>query len=136
MTTQRQEDIDLRRVLENLDTTPIALLDKIRQEGRVWGDLCEQYGVDNPNPPWKAFLDGMCDALSEESCALPLLERRWEEDELSDSTYADVPFPERQLLALAHSLIRRGLFNEEELASRMEVVQRRLTKSEEYYTDE
>lgn len=121
--------------LDNLDTTPIPLLDKVRHEGRVWGDLCEQYGVDNPDPPWKAFLEGTCDALSAEDCALPVLERRYEEDELSDSTYADVPFPERQLLALAHSMIRRGLFDETELASRMKDVSLRLT-SDDYYNEE
>jgi hypothetical protein len=135
MTTMTQHEKDLERIVENLDSTPIALLDKIRREGRVWGDLCEQYGVDNPTPPWKAFLDGTCDALAEEACALPLLERRWEEDELAETTYADVPFPERQLLALAHSLIRRGLFDESELAARMHQVQQRLTR-DDYYQDE
>lgn len=135
MTTTNNHDSGAPNTLADLDTTPIELLDKIRREGRVWGELCEQYGVDNPDPPWKAFLDGTCDALAEEACALPVLERRWEEDELSESTYADVPFPERQLLSLAHSLIRRGLFNEQELASRMKDIQRRLT-SDDYYADE
>jgi hypothetical protein len=105
---------------------PIPLLDKIRSEGRVWEELCEQYGVTNPEPPWKVFLEGTCDALSEEACALPLLERRSEEDELSATLYADVPYPERQLLSLAHSLIKRGLFDEQELAARMEEVNQRL----------
>ncbi|MCG6872454.1 MAG: hypothetical protein LJE84_09205 [Gammaproteobacteria bacterium] len=114
--------------LPELDSTPIPLLEKVRSEGRVWEDLCEQYGVDNPDPPWKEALEGTCDALSAEACALPLLERRWEEDELSDDLYADVPYPERQLLALAHSMIRRGILDEEELARRMEEVTRRLNR--------
>lgn len=122
--------------LPDLDVAPIALLDRIRRTGRVWGDLCEQYGVDNPDPPWKTFLEGTCDALAEEACALPVLERRWEEDELSETTYSDVPFPERQLLALAHSMIRRGLFNEQELEHRMKLVEQRLNRSDEYYRDE
>jgi len=134
-TTDNQNTITPNE-LPDLDVAPITLLEKIRRDGRVWGDLCEQYGVDNPDPPWKVFLDGTCDALAEEACALPVLERRWEEDELSESTYADVPFPERQLLSLAHSLIRRGLFNEEELEQRMKMIERRLTKSDEYYNDE
>jgi len=134
-TTENQNTISPNE-LPDLDVAPITLLEKIRRDGRVWGDLCEQYGVDNPDPPWKVFLDGTCDALAEEACALPVLERRWEEDELSESTYADVPFPERQLLSLAHSLIRRGLFNEEELEQRIKMIERRLTKSDEYYNDE
>ena len=54
------------------------------------------------------------------------LERRWEEDELSETLYQDVPFPERQLLALAHSLIKRGLVDEAALVSRMKQVHERL----------
>lgn len=136
MATTNHQDPGTQNTLPDLDVAPINLLEKIRREGRVWGELCEQYGVDNPDPPWKVFLDGTCDALAEESCTLPVLERRWEEDELSETTYADVPFPERQLLALAHSMIRRGLFNEEELAQRMKLIEKRLTKSEEYYKHE
>lgn len=121
------------------DVTPIALLESIRHRGRVWGDLAAQYGVKNPDPPWKVTLDATCDILAAESCvlphdrvapgscALPVLERRAEEDDLSETIYANVPFPERQLLALAHSMIRRGLFNEEELARRMKEVQEKLT---------
>lgn len=108
------------------DAEPIELLEKIRAEGRVWDDLCEQYGVDNPVPPWKVSLDGTCDALSAEACALPLLERRAEEDGLSEELYADIPFPERQLLALAHSMIRRGIMDEAELERHMEKVEKRL----------
>ena len=126
MTASDNHDSQKETTLQDLDTTPIPILEKIRSHGRVWGDLCQQYGVDNPDPPWKVNLEGICDALAEESCALPVLERRWEEDELSQDLYADVPFPERQLLALAHSMIKRGLFDEEELARRMEQVDQRL----------
>lgn len=122
------------------DTTPIALLEGIRRRGRAWKDLATQYGVNNPDPPWKITLDATCDMLAAESCvvpydqvesgscALPSLERRAEEDDLSETIYADVPFPERQLLALAHSMIRRGLFDEEELARRMKQVEDKLTR--------
>ncbi|MCB1798820.1 MAG: nitrile hydratase subunit beta [Gammaproteobacteria bacterium] len=111
-----------------LDTTPIPLLEQIRSQGRVWEDLAAQYGVTNPDPPWKVNLEGICDALSAEACALPVLERRYEEDELSEDLYADVPYPERQLLALAHSLIRRGVVDEAELETRMKQVHERLTR--------
>ena len=122
-------ELDEEMSSRNLDQAPISLLEKIKQEGRVWGDLCEQYGVDNPDPPWKVTLEATCDVLAEETCALPALERRWEEDELSRDLYQDVPFPERQLLALAHSMIRRGLFDEEELARRLEQVSTRLNSA-------
>jgi len=132
--------------------TPVSLLEEIKEHGRVWEDLSNQYGVTNPDPPWKTSLDGMCEALAAGSCSslavvekrwlagdigrgavantapLPLLERRWEEDELSETLYQDVPFPERQLLALVHSLIKRGLVKEEDLAERMKIVHERLAK--------
>ena len=118
--------LDKEMESRNLDPSPISLLDKVKKEGRVWEDLCEQYGVDNPDPPWKVTLEATCDVLNEVACGIPVLERRWEEDELSDELYAEVPFPERQLLALAHSMIRRGLMDEDELAKHMEQVEKRL----------
>ena len=132
---------------------PVPLLEKIKKEGRVWGDLAQQYGVENPDPPWKTSLEGICEALGGNPCdtsnkldkqwlagqvdrkdvvdaaPLPALERRWEEDELAETIYRDVPFPERQLLALAHSMIKRGLVNEEELASRLKQVHKRLASA-------
>ncbi len=128
---------------------PVPLLEKIKEEGRVWAELASDYGVTNPDPPWKTSLDGMCEALAAGSCSsvaaaekkwlagsvdrssmdapLPLLERRWEEDELSETLYQDVPFPERQLLSLVHSLIKRGLVKEEDLIARMKLVHERLS---------
>lgn len=132
---------------------PVPLLEKIKSEGRVWEDLASQYGVTHPDPPWKTSLEGMCEALGGNTCAtateldhrwldgtidresvekevpLPALERRWEEDELSETIYKDVPFPERQLLALAHSLIKRGLVDEAELARRLKQVHERLANA-------
>ncbi len=124
-----------------VDTAPIPLLQEIRTRGRVWEDLATQYGVTNPDPPWKITLEATCDLLAGDSCvkpydqvvpgscALPSLDRRNDEDELSATLYEDVPFPERQLLALAHSLIKRGLVNEDELARRVEEVGRRLNSA-------
>lgn len=128
MTSVNPEKIELDKEMENrnLDKSPITLLENVKQKGRVWDELCEQYGVDNPDPPWKVTLEATCDVLSEISCALPALERRWEEDELSEEQYAGLPFPERQLLALAHSMIRRGLIDEDELKCRMKEVDKRL----------
>lgn len=121
-----------------VDAAPIPLLQDIQVHGRVWTDLAAQYGVTNPDPPWKITLEATCDLLAGDSavkaygdivpgsCALPSLERRAEEDELSETIYEDVPFPERQLLALVHSMIKRGLVDEGELARRMEEVGKRL----------
>lgn len=123
---------------EGTDTSPIEVLEGVRSQGRVWEDLAIQYGVTNPDPPWKIDLEATCDMLAADSCikpynevepgscVLPSLERRAEEDDLSDTIYADVPFPERQLLALAHSMLKRGLFSEEELAAQMEKVANKL----------
>ncbi|BAU49232.1 thiocyanate hydrolase subunit beta [Sulfurifustis variabilis] len=141
MDTSNRKDRGSTGPWHGTDTTPIALLETIRRRGRVWEELAAQYGVRNPDPPWKITLDATCDMLAAESCvvpydqvepgscALPSLERRAEEDDLSETIYADVPFPERQLLALAHSMIKRGLFKEEELAQRMKQVHERLTSA-------
>lgn len=128
--------LDEEMASRKLDQSPISLLESIRNEGRVWDDLCEQYGVENPEPPWKVTLDATCELLEEESCALPGVERRWEEDQLSESHYSNLPFPERQLLALAHTLIRRGMISEEELARHMKVVDGRLHMADGAYVDE
>lgn len=121
-------DLDEEMAKRNLDKSPVSLLEevKVKAEGKSWRDLSKKWGVENPDPPWKITLEATCDVLSEVSCALPGVERRWEEDELSEDHYADVPFPERQLLALAHSMIRRGLIDEDELKARFEEVDKRL----------
>jgi hypothetical protein len=57
---------------------------------------------------------------------LPLLERRHDEDRLSQTVYGDLPAPESQLVALAHSLLARGVIEDEALARRMKAVRTRL----------
>ncbi|MET0071103.1 MAG: hypothetical protein ABW096_13790 [Candidatus Thiodiazotropha sp.] len=130
------------------ESKPVSLLEDVKQKGRVWDDLCEEYGVDNPDPPWRITLEATCDMLAggywetfnvckpkeernpeEEEKKLDAVERRWEEDKLVEKYYEQIPFPERQLLALAHTLIRRGLFDEEELARRMAEVDQRLNSA-------
>lgn len=137
--------LDAEMSERELDPSPVSLLEKIKHDGRVWDDLCEQYGVDNPDPPWRITLEATCEILAEESCrvansdeeeaapstedsskGLDPLERRWEEDQLVKQHYAEIPFPENQLLALAHTLIRRGLLSEDELARKMSEVDDRL----------
>jgi hypothetical protein len=110
---------------DNVDLRPIALLEAIRNDGKTWDVLAPRYGVTNPDPPWKTSLVAMCECLSI-SGALPMLDRRRTEDELADSLYGEVPAPERQLLALVHAMLSRGLVAEDDLASRMRAVRSRL----------
>ena len=107
------------------DSGRIGLLEALRQEDKTWNVLAPRYGVTNPNPPWKTSLSAICDCLAT-SGALPALERRRAEDKLADSVYRDVPAPERQLLALVHIMLSRGLVDESDLASRMRAVRSRL----------
>ena len=108
-----------------MDLRRIALLEKIRHEGKEWNVLAPRYGVTNPAPPWKTSLIAMCECLSI-SGALPTLDRRRTEDELAEALYGEVPAPERQLLALVHTMLCRELVTEGDLASRMRAVRSRL----------
>ncbi|WP_245718595.1 thiocyanate hydrolase [Nocardia miyunensis] len=113
-------------------TTRVDVLEDIAaRRDHLWPALSRKWSVSNPVPPWKSSLDGMCDALDDVSCAHPgtvlsFQERRNEEDALSQERYADLPFPESQLLALTHSLIWRGVIDEDALRDRMVTVRQRL----------
>ena len=101
----------------------------IIERNQIWSRMAAKYGVENPVPPWKTSLDGLCDALDHASCDanVPTFkERRDEEDELSASLYAGLPYPENQLVALAHSLLARGVISEAELRERLVAVRARL----------
>lgn len=103
----------------------VALLETIRSQEKTWDVIAPRYGVTNPNPPWKTSLVAMCECLAVNG-ALPTLDRRRAEDELAQAVYSDVPDPERQLLALAHTMLSRGLVTEGDLSSRMQAVRSRL----------
>ncbi|WP_205873101.1 thiocyanate hydrolase [Mycobacterium camsae] len=112
-------------------TTDFAVLDEIAQRRQTWPVMAAKYGVENPLPPWKTSLDGLCDALdracnTDGPAALTFKERRAEEDELSSDRFADLPFPENQLVSLAYSLLARGLISEEDLRERLNTVRARL----------
>lgn len=108
-----------------------AVLDDIVARKQTWPIMTAKYGVENPLPPWKTSLDALCDVL-DRSCApedeLPFTfkDRRDEEDELSASRYAELPFPESQLVSLAHSLLARGVIGAGELQSRLLAIRARL----------
>lgn len=104
-------------------------LKQILERDQVWPKMAAKYGVENPVPPWKTSLDGLCDALDHAACDTPVpsfKERRDEEDALSATIYADLPYPENQLVSLAHSLMMRGIITEAELHQRLSAVRARL----------
>ena len=107
----------------------VAALQEIVTRNQVWPRMAAKYGVENPVPPWKTSLDGLCDALDRAACDADVptfKDRRDEEDALSASVYSDLPHPESQLVSLAHSLLSRGLIGEDELVQRLSVVRARL----------
>lgn len=107
----------------------IAPLEKIADRDQVWSRMAAKYGVENPLPPWKSSLDGTCEALDRNACGTEVLsftERRNEEDKLSATQYSTLPYPENQLVSLAHSLVIRGIIDETELQERLAIVRARL----------
>lgn len=107
----------------------IEALHEITERNQVWPLMAAKYGVENPVPPWKTSLDGLCDALDHAGCdaSVPnFKERRDEEDVLSATVYANLPYPENQLVSLAHSLVARGIIDETELRQRLTSVRARL----------
>jgi hypothetical protein len=107
----------------------IEALQEMVERNQVWPVMAAKYGVENPVPPWKTSLDGLCDALDHAACDenVPnFKERRDEEDALSATVYANLPYPENQLVALVHSLVARGVIDEAELKRRLASVRERL----------
>jgi hypothetical protein len=107
----------------------IETLHEIVERNQVWSRMAAKWGVENPVPPWKTSLDGMCDVLDHTACdpSVPnFKERRDEEDELSATLYSSLPYPENQLVSLAHSLMVRGVIDEVELRQRLASVRERL----------
>ena len=108
----------------------VETLEEIARRNQIWTVMADKYGVENPVPPWKTSLDGMCDAIDRSGAAadlnLTFKDRRDEEDALSATHYAELPYPENQLVALAHSLVARGVIDEVELRRRLEAVRTRL----------
>jgi hypothetical protein len=111
--------------------TDYDVLAEIVQGNQVWPVMSAKYGVENPLPPWKTSLDGLCDVL-DKSCAegadleLTFQQRRDEEDQLTATRYTDLPFPESQLMSLAHSLLAHGVITEDDLRERLSIIRARL----------
>jgi hypothetical protein len=109
--------------------TDVVALQEIVTHNQVWPRMAAKYGVENPVPPWKTSLDGLCDALDHAACDADVptfKDRRDEEDALSATVYSDLPYPESQLMSLAHSLLSRDVITEDELIQRLSVIRARL----------
>ncbi len=107
----------------------IEALKHIVQRNQTWPRMAAKWGVENPVPPWKTSLDGLCDALDHASCDADVpnfKERRDEEDTLSATVYSSLPYPENRLVSLAHSLVARGIVDEAELKQRLASIRERL----------
>jgi hypothetical protein len=107
----------------------IETLEQIVARNQTWPRMAAKWGVENPVPPWKTSLDGLCDALDHASCDADVpnfKQRRDEEDTLSASLYSSLPYPENQLVSLAHSLLARGIIDETELKQRLARIRERL----------
>ena len=107
----------------------VVVLQEIVERNQVWPRMAAKYGVENPVPPWKTSLDGLCDAIDHAACDADVptfTDRRDEEDALSATVYSDLPYPESQLVSLAHSLLARGIISEDELGRRLSVIRARL----------
>jgi hypothetical protein len=121
-------------VTESSDARPveevrIPALESVVERNQVWSRMAAKYEVQNPVPPWKSSLDGICDALDQSGCGpevLTFVDRRDEEDALSATIYSQLPYPENQLVSLAHSLVARGVIDERELLERMARIRARL----------
>jgi hypothetical protein len=114
------------RSIGRVNITPLT---DIVARNQVWPVMAAKYGVENPVPPWKTSLDGICDALDHAACSEKILtfkERRDEEDALSATVYSNLPYPESQLVSLAHSLVVRGVIDEAELEKRLTRIRARL----------
>ena len=114
------------RPVEQLTVVPLA---NIVERQQVWSHMAAKYAVDNPMPPWKSSLDGICDALDHGGCGpeiLSFVDRRNEEDTLSATVYSNLPYPENQLVSLAHSLVARGVIDQTGLQERLASIRARL----------
>ena len=110
-------------------SSDVVVLQEIVARNQVWPRMAARYGVENPVPPWKTSLDGLCDAIDHAACDADVptfTGRRDEEDALSATVYSDLPYPESQLVSLAHSLLARGIISEDELGRRLSVIRARL----------
>jgi hypothetical protein len=125
MNAGKDEAVRANEPQHAIDPSPIPLLEDTCSRGQSWDELAPIYGVTHADPPWKTSLYATFECLAAEG-VLPSLDRREAEDQLAEVTYRHVSGPERQLLALAHTMITRALISEDALNRRMNAIRARL----------
>ncbi|MEV7008297.1 ScnB [Streptosporangium sp. NPDC051022] len=83
--------------------------------------------LDHEPAVWESRMQVTCECLSSHG-ALDNLERRNAEDRLGETVYARFPVQTRSALVVAHSLMDRQVFTEDELRRKMEGVRARLNE--------
>ncbi|GAA2386824.1 ScnB [Nonomuraea africana] len=83
--------------------------------------------LDHEPAVWESRMQVTCECLSAHG-VLDNLERRRAEDRLGESVYARFPVRARSALVVAHSLMDKHIFTEEELRLKMEGVRARLNE--------
>jgi hypothetical protein len=83
--------------------------------------------LDRKPDPWETRMQATAECLSWRG-ALDNLERRRVEDELGETLYADFPVRSRSVVATTHALLERGVFEEDELRSRMDAIRERMNR--------
>jgi hypothetical protein len=104
-------------------------LTQIVERHQVWSRMATKYGVDDPVPPWKSSLDGICDTPDRSGCGpepVSFVDRPREEGTRLGTVYSKLPHPESQRVSLAHSLVARGVIDETELQERLASIRARL----------
>ncbi len=91
-----------------------GVLDEVVCSRQTWPVVAAKYGVEDPLPPWKTSLEGF----------IKVLDRR--ADTPGPAQYTHLPFPEDQLMALAHSLLDQEVIDEGDLRQRLTTVRARL----------
>lgn len=77
--------------------------------------------------PWESSMQATCECLSWRG-SLDNQDRRRMEDELGESLYAEFPVHARSALAVAHSLLDKGVVTQDELGAKMKEIRARLEK--------
>lgn len=129
MSSPTRVPLCIRPATERAGNAVSEVLNEIVERDQTWPRMAAKHGVENLVPPWKTSLDGLCDALDHAACDMPVpsfKERRDEEDTLSATVYYELPYPENQLVSLAHSLMVRGIITESELRQRLSAIRARL----------
>lgn len=83
--------------------------------------------LDHEPAVWESRMQVTCECLSARG-ALDDLERRQAEDLLGESVYAAFPVRARSALVVAHALMDKRIFTEDELRLKMDGVRARLNE--------